>query len=203
MAANDPYPHSRPPLSGGGESMSTAALAEHLEEEIGRAERHGTQLSCLLVVIDNLEALAAEHGSALPRETLEYVAAALRGELRRFDRVGMPGAGELLVVLPGADSPLGEIVARRLLERIHTIKVEARGERRPLEISVGLEAWRAGMSGAELLARTRAAARRQNGEDTPPLGGGAERTTVTEAARGAAQRRRGSHPSVLPGPAPS
>ena len=180
-----------------------AALAERLEEEIGRAERHGTQLSCLLVVIDNLEQLAAEHGSALPHETLEYVAAALRGELRRFDRVGRPGEGELLVVLPGADSPLGEIVARRLLERIHTIKVEARGERRPLEISVGLEAWRAGMSGAELLARTRAAARRQNGEDAPPLAGGAERATVAEAASGAAQRRGGSHSSVLPGPAPS
>ena len=32
-----------------------AELDERLLEEIGRAERHGTQLSCLLVVVDNLE----------------------------------------------------------------------------------------------------------------------------------------------------
>ena len=41
-------------------------LDERLLEEIGRAERHGTQLSCLLVVVDNLDEMAGE-GTA-PKE---------------------------------------------------------------------------------------------------------------------------------------
>jgi hypothetical protein len=37
-----------------------AALDERLLEEIGRAERHGTSLSCLLVVVENLDEMAGE-----------------------------------------------------------------------------------------------------------------------------------------------
>ena len=47
-------------------------------------------------------------------------------------------------LLPGADGPRGEIVARRALERLRTIKVEVGGQRLPLQISMGLAAWREG-----------------------------------------------------------
>ncbi|HXR28243.1 MAG TPA: diguanylate cyclase [Solirubrobacteraceae bacterium] len=168
MAARDPNPRAQPLPASGPEPLSESALLDRLEEEIGRAERHGTKLSCLLVVLDNVEELVREHGSELPGQTLAYVARALRRELRRFDRIGRPSAGELLIVLPGADGPLGEIVARRVLERLQTIKVEADGTRRPLQISLGLAAWRADMSPVDLLARARAAARRRNGDDPAP-----------------------------------
>src|SRR2546422_406101 len=61
---------------------------------------------------------------------------------------------------PGAHGPRGEIVGRRVLDRLRTIKIEAGGERRPLRISVGLAAWRESLSASDLLAETRAAARR-------------------------------------------
>jgi hypothetical protein len=85
---------------------------------------------------------------------------------------------DLLVVLPGADSPRGEIVARRALERLHTIKVEAAGTRQPLEISVGLAAWQQDVSAQALLARAHAALRSVNGEHGYPLPG-----SVAAAAR--------------------
>ncbi len=72
----------------------------------------------------------------------------------------MPSDGELLLLLPGADGPRGEIVARRVLQRLRTIKVESDGERRPLSVSVGLAAWREGLDADELLELARAAARR-------------------------------------------
>jgi diguanylate cyclase (GGDEF)-like protein len=165
MAARDTNASAQRPQQGGLEALSPAALLERLDEEISRAERHGTKLSCLLLMIDNLEEMAREHGSDLPEQTLAYVAGAIGRELRRFDRIGRPGAGELLIVLPGADGPLGEIVARRVLERMRTIKLESRGARRPLEVSLGLAAWNADMATADLLARTRAAASLCNGED--------------------------------------
>ncbi len=172
MAASDPHPRSLPSLPGQSACLSAPELIERLEEEINRAERHGTALSCLLVAIDNLEELSREHGSELSEQTLAYVGPTLRRELRRFDRIGRPSAGELLLVLPGADGPRGEIVARRVLERLRAIKVEADGQRRPLRVSVGLAAWRKDSSGDDLLARTRAAAQRERHENGVPTSTG-------------------------------
>jgi diguanylate cyclase (GGDEF)-like protein len=167
MAASDPNSRSDSLPAEGVAFLSAPALAERLDEEIRRAERHGTQLSCLLLVIDNLEEFSREHGSDLPEQTLAYVGGALRRELRRFDRIGRPAAEELLIVLPGADGPRGEMVARRVLDRVRTIKVEADGARRPLRISLGLASWRSDGDSdpEELLSRARAATRVRNGEN--------------------------------------
>jgi diguanylate cyclase (GGDEF)-like protein len=169
MAANDPNQSPEAPVEGRAASLSAEALRERLEEEINRAARHGTELSCLLVTIGNLDELSREHGSELAERTLAYVSSALWRQLRRFDRIGQPSPNELLVVLPGADGPRGEVVARRVLERLRTIKVEAEGTRRPLRISVGLAAWREDLSADDLLASTRAAAQRGHVHDPTGL----------------------------------
>jgi diguanylate cyclase (GGDEF)-like protein len=200
MAARDSNPRAEPLPNGGREPLSQAALDERLDEEIGRAERYGTKLSCLLVVLDNAAELISEHGSELPAQTLVYVAHALRSELRRFDRIGRPSLAELLIVLPGADGPLGEIVARRVLERVQTIKVESQGTRRPLQISLGLAAWERDMSAEDLLARCRAAAQRRNGDD-PPQTPDARREPAPVVATPQRQPLRPS--SAVEGAAPS
>jgi diguanylate cyclase (GGDEF)-like protein len=151
--------------------LSAGAIGERLTEEINRAARHGTPLSCLLVTVGNLRELAHEHGEQLSEQTLAYVGRALAPQLRNFDRVGRPSELELLVMLPGADGARGEIVARRSLARLRTIKVEADGERQPLDISIGLATWRAQESAAELLQRARAAGRRPNGGESAALSG--------------------------------
>lgn len=169
MAAND-----ESATTGGarGLCLSPADLAERLEEEVGRAERHGTGLSCLVLVIDELHEIAREHGSSLPEQTVGYLAGALARELRRYDRVGRAGEGELVVVLPGADGPRAEIVARRVLERVEPIKIESSGERRPLKVSLGLASWSERMGAGEMLKRARAAASRRNGNGEDPPGRG-------------------------------
>jgi GGDEF domain-containing protein len=169
MAASEHHqsgdPHQRSEVA----CLSFGALQERLDEEIDRARRHDTQLSCLLVRIDRLEDLSqgqqSEHESALPAQTLSYVGGALRRELRSFDRIGRLSDSELLIALPGADGPRAEAVGRRVLDRLRTIKVEAGGTRRPLGFSVGLAAWHGRLSGEELLAQTRAAMRVRNGEE--------------------------------------
>lgn len=157
MAANDP--NLRPdPLSPGRAYLSASALARQLDEEVNRATRHGTHLSCLLLVIDNLAELSREHGGELLEQTLAYIGQALTRSLRNFDRIGRTSGSELAVVLPGADGLRGEVVARRVLKRLETIKLETDGTRRPLRVSVGLAAWQEDFSGEDLLARSRAAA---------------------------------------------
>jgi GGDEF domain-containing protein len=162
MAASDP-PHSHNyarPTRARRNCLSKAELAAWLEEEVGRAERHHTALSCLLVSLDDVDQLAHTHGEELPVRALDYFGTALGPELRRFDRVGHASEGELLVVLPGADERRGEIVARRALGRLHAIKIDVDGQRRPLRISMGLAAWHEGLTGEQLLSLTRLAAQR-------------------------------------------
>jgi diguanylate cyclase (GGDEF)-like protein len=163
MAADEETESFPPAPPGAFDWPGAGELDERLSEEIGRAERYGTSLSCLLVVVDNLEEMAGEHGGELREQTMAYIAGALRSELRRFDRVGMPTDRELLIVLPGADGPRGEMVARRVLDRLRAIKVEARGRRRALRISVGLAAWRPQATPAAMVDRARAAAARPTG----------------------------------------
>jgi diguanylate cyclase (GGDEF)-like protein len=170
MAASDDNPSPAPP----GERvrcLSAEGLRARLEEEINRAGRHETPLSCLLVTIGNLQELAREHGEELSEQALDYVARTLAAQVRGFDRVGQPREGELLLILPGADAPRGEIVARRALERLRTIKVEADGARRPLRISVGLAAWHERLGADDLLEQARLAARRGNGAEVSSLPG--------------------------------
>jgi len=164
MAASDQNPSPAAPVPGRDLCLPAEALRERLAEEINRAGRHGTPLCCLLVTIGNLEELSREHGAELSEQTFVYVAKALADQVRDFDRIGQPSNGELLVILPGADGPRGEIVARRVLERLRTIKVEADGARRPLRISVGLAAWN-DEDADELLEQARVAALRGNGTE--------------------------------------
>lgn len=163
MAASNQDPSSERPPVAPVACLSESALRRRLAEEVNRARRYGTPLCCLLVTIANLDELTREHGGQFYEQTLTYVARAIGGQVRDFDRIGCPGDGELLLLLPGADGPRGEIVARRALQRLRTIKVETDGERRPLSVSVGLAAWREDLDGAELLTLARAAARRDLG----------------------------------------
>ncbi len=147
------------------ECLSSVDLATRLDEEVQRAARHRTQLSCLLVSLDEVEHLANTYGEDLPEQALAYLGTALIRQLRRFDRVGHAGEGELLVVLPGADERRAEIVARRALGRLHSVKLELNGKREPLRISVGIAAWRDGLQTEHLLSQTRIAAQRRRRMD--------------------------------------
>jgi GGDEF domain-containing protein len=167
MAASDPHQHPDHRSTGGAVALTPTALAERVREEIARAERHGAGLSCLLLVFDELDQIVPEHGGELREQMIEYVTGALLRELRCFDRVGLTADGDLALLLPGADSPRGEIVARRALERLRTIKVESAGRRLPLQVSMGLAAWREGWTADELVAQARAALRSVNGDPAP------------------------------------
>jgi diguanylate cyclase (GGDEF)-like protein len=178
MAASDTRDptHPRAPR----DPLSSTEIAVRLEEEVSRASRHHTPLSCLLVSLDEVEELATTHGDTMPAQALSYLADAVGRQLRCFDRVGHASEGELLVLLPGADEQRGEIVARRTLSRLHSIKIEAEGHRQPLRVSMGISAWRDGLSGEQLVAHTRLAAQRHLRQRRPEAPAGAPFSSATQ-----------------------
>lgn len=139
-------------------ALPTLDLLARIDEEIGRASRHGGGLCCLLVQIVNLAELVELHGDAFVAHALEHVGDVLRVELRRYDRVGHPLADELVILLPGASRLQGEAVARRALRRLGAIKVEIERVRRPLAVSIGIAAWTEPWSAERLIEEARTAA---------------------------------------------
>src|ERR1700730_18024642 len=131
-------------------------LVERVEEEIARAERQHTMLSCLLVCVEDLRAIELTHGKLLAQQVLAYMGLVLRRELRRYDRVGPTNEHDYLVVLPGVDSARGEIVARRALERLRAIKVQERDGCRAVGVIAGIATWREGRAAQQLLAQAKA-----------------------------------------------
>jgi diguanylate cyclase (GGDEF)-like protein len=138
--------------------LDTEQLQDRVEEEVSRASRHGTPLSCLLLRLENFQQIAEAHGTGLAERALLHAGQTLLSELRRFDRVGRPLQDELVVVLPGAASAQGEAVARRALWRLRAVKIEADRVRRPLCVSIGIAAWRAPWGAQQLIDQARRAA---------------------------------------------
>ncbi|HEV3071559.1 MAG TPA: diguanylate cyclase [Solirubrobacteraceae bacterium] len=136
-------------------------LIERMEEEIARAERQHTALSCLLVGVEDLQQIERAHGKLLSQQAVAYIGLTLRRELRRYDRVGPTNEHDYLVVLPGVDSARGEIVARRALERLRSIKVEEQDGCRALGVIAGIATWREGQTARELLVQAKTAAGRR------------------------------------------
>jgi GGDEF domain-containing protein len=157
MAASDNLKDSGQ-LSATRPCLAGPALRERVEEEIARAERHGTALSCLLVGVRDPARLRRVHGEELLERALAYLGLALRREFRRFDRVGRLSGYEHLVVLPGADGPHGEVIARRVLARVAAIKLESHEQRSSLALSVAVATWRQGLTAAQLIGQARHAA---------------------------------------------
>jgi diguanylate cyclase (GGDEF)-like protein len=173
MAATDPRPlHNQQDASSGPAArtpadraptgaihcLSNDELYERLDEEIGRAGRHGTSLCALLLRLDDFEEIAQAYGVALSERALLHAGETLLGQLRRFDRVGRPRQDELLIVLPGAAGIEGEAVARRALRRLRAIKIEVDRARRPLGVCIGIAAWRSPWNASQLIEEARCVA---------------------------------------------
>jgi GGDEF domain-containing protein len=125
-------------------------LIERLQEEILRAQRHGTPLGMLLLRLDEHGEIRQTHGQRLSSEMFGYTGGTLTRQLRRFDRLGGLQQGELLALLPGADIVRSEVVARRTLARLRAIKVEIRHQRQVLPVHASIAQWTEGQT-AELL----------------------------------------------------
>jgi diguanylate cyclase (GGDEF)-like protein len=129
--------------------MNHRAMRRRLDEEIGRATRAGTPLSCLLIDLDNFKLVNARHGHQAGDAMLRGVVQALVGEFREFDRVARYGGDEFVVILPNADLRSAAAAAARALERL--LAVPSLDADPGISASIGVAQWRAPMTTDELL----------------------------------------------------
>jgi diguanylate cyclase (GGDEF)-like protein len=94
--------------------LNRKEMARLLDDEVMRARRYKHPLSLLLVDVDDLARINAEHGTPMGDEVLQSVAAVLRSNLRPVDRPARYGGAELAVLLPDTFANDGVQVAERL-----------------------------------------------------------------------------------------
>jgi diguanylate cyclase (GGDEF)-like protein len=132
--------------------MNHRAMRRRLDEEIDRAARAGSPLSCLLIDLDDFKLVNDEHGHQAGDAVLREVVHALVGEFRAFDRVARYGGDEFVVILPNADQRSAAIAGERALERLRAVEgVDAVDPERGISASIGVAQWRSPMSTDDLL----------------------------------------------------
>jgi diguanylate cyclase (GGDEF)-like protein len=129
--------------------MNHRAMRRRLDEEIARAMRAGSPLSCLLIDLDDFKLVNDRYGHPAGDAMLRDVVHALVGEFREFDRVARYGGDEFVVILPNADLRSAAAAAMRALDRL--IGISSREDGAGISASIGVAQWRAPMTTDDLL----------------------------------------------------
>jgi len=96
------------PLTG----LRNRRLFEHdLCMQVARSQRYGEVAGLLLLSVDGLRQISAEHGDRAGEDALRSVARALTRRLRETDLVARIGSGEFAVLLPHIDEEGMSVVA--------------------------------------------------------------------------------------------
>jgi diguanylate cyclase (GGDEF)-like protein len=129
--------------------LNHRAMRRRLHEEIGRVERSGGRLSCVIVDLDDFKLVNDRYGHQAGDSILRQVAQALTGEFRAFDRVARYGGDEFVVILPNADIESAIAAAGRALERMRRVLFPDGS--RGVSGSMGVAEWQPSMTEQELL----------------------------------------------------
>jgi diguanylate cyclase (GGDEF)-like protein len=129
--------------------MNHRAMRRRLDEEIGRAMRTGSPLSCLLIDLDNFKLVNDRQGHQAGDRVLREVGKALVGEFRAFDRVARYGGDEFVAILPNAELESAVAAAARALQRL--LALPAHEANPGVGASIGVAQWQAPMGTDALL----------------------------------------------------
>jgi two-component system cell cycle response regulator len=101
-------------------------LQVRMKEEIARARRHGTPLTCLMIDIDRFKAVNDSHGHAAGDEVLVELAQRIESEVRASDVAARYGGEEFVVLLPNTNTDAGVLLAERIRQSISATPIDLR-----------------------------------------------------------------------------
>jgi diguanylate cyclase (GGDEF)-like protein/putative nucleotidyltransferase with HDIG domain len=117
---------------------NTRFLFMHLTRELSRAERLKSEVSLMVMDLDNFKEINDNHGHHVGDRALCEVARVLRAAIRPYDICVRYAGDEFIVVLSGCGADEAENKRQELQKSIDDVYFEARpGKRLPLGISIG------------------------------------------------------------------
>jgi two-component system cell cycle response regulator len=114
------------------------AFRSRLEEEVKRARRYRTPLSCVMVDMDRLKPINDEMGHAAGDAAIAAVAEVMRRELRETDFGARYGGDEFVLLLPHTSSAEARVFAERVAARLRESDLRLEERRVPLSASFGI-----------------------------------------------------------------
>jgi diguanylate cyclase (GGDEF)-like protein len=114
------------------------ALEGRLHEELRRARRYRTPLSCVMADVDHLKPINDSLGHACGDQALQGMAAVLHAELRDTDFAARAGGDEFLILLPHTGAEEALVLAERVRRRLGTLRLGTGRSARPVGASFGV-----------------------------------------------------------------
>lgn len=142
------------PLTG---ALNRRGLREGFERESARTGRLGTDLSVILLDLDNFKKLNDEHGHAVGDRALAHVTQVARRTLRPSDQFGRFGGEEFVALLPEAGIEEARACALRLQAALAAAPLELGRSVLALTFSAGVARRRGDESFDQCLERADAA----------------------------------------------
>jgi len=105
---------SREPLTG---LYNRRHFNEMLERRFSEAVRYSTDLTCLMIDLDEFKAANDAFGHQVGDELLVLTASTIVGQLRTADLAARYGGDEFIILLPQTDAENSRILAERMVER--------------------------------------------------------------------------------------
>lgn len=112
-------------------------VIERLTGEWSRSERYGSPISCLLVDVENVEALRRSEGPAAADEVLKAVARRLKGVVRDHDMVGRYGGDRFVILAVQADGDGARSLGGRIRQHVCGEPVAVAGRAHPVQLRIG------------------------------------------------------------------
>ena len=114
-----------------------------MEREVALAERHNRRLTVMMIDLDNLKRVNDRQGHRAGDGALKLVAQQLQRVVRASDVCARIGGDEFAVAMPETSIERAREVATRLRNAIRQTSFSSKSPE-PVEVSVGLAAWRPG-----------------------------------------------------------
>lgn len=105
---------SREPLTG---VYNRRYFNDMLERRFAEASRYGTDLSCIMMDLDEFKAANDAFGHQVGDELLVLTAGTIVGQLRTADVAARFGGDEFVILLPQTDAERAQVLAERIIER--------------------------------------------------------------------------------------
>lgn len=102
------------------------AFHTRLNEEVERAERHGHDMSLLIMDVDHFKQVNDVFGHPVGDKVLQRIAQVLSSNARDYDFAARIGGEEFAVILPETNEEEAIAIAERLRERITTVSFPGR-----------------------------------------------------------------------------
>ena len=120
------------------DTFNRRALSDKIVQEMERAERYGTVLTCLMVDIDEFKRINDEHGHLTGDRVLRSLANLLKREQRAVDVLARYGGEEFTLLLPETGPTGARIFAERIIRRVAAHDFGEAGRPVHVTISIGV-----------------------------------------------------------------